>query len=333
MLLLGVLLTFGSCVPLGYIFYSEFAVPPTEQLSVKQPLASQTMTVQTAPGTLARFNVSATITTPSVQEDDSGIEIDYIPRYKFPYSYRILDELGAVLTEDKSVIAWDKGVSSGSNKDISSTGGSLSIKESLAKIPVPASGRLTLEIQLQDDSTYLAKLSDIKINFYENAIDYTWYVAAGIAGFITGILASVVGFIFLLTGIASETAGTVTAGDVASTANDATAPEVRRKAMWIQLAGILWYVFPLANIIVPLALWLSWRNEDDYLNKMGREAVNFNISVTIYCFICILLMLVLIGFFLIVAVMIYQVTFVIIASVNASKGQAFRYPAILRLVK
>jgi uncharacterized Tic20 family protein len=43
----------------------------------------------------------------------------------------------------------------------------------------------------------------------------------------------------------------------------------------LSLAG---FAVPLGNILGPLILWLVKRNDSPYLDAVGKEVVNFNIS-------------------------------------------------------
>ena len=42
------------------------------------------------------------------------------------------------------------------------------------------------------------------------------------------------------------------------------------------------YFFPFGNFIFPLILWTSNKNESDFLDHNGKEAINFQISILLY---------------------------------------------------
>lgn len=91
---------------------------------------------------------------------------------------------------------------------------------------------------------------------------------------------------------------------------------------------------PMANILGPLIIWLIKKEEFGFVNDQGKESLNFQISATIYALCCIpLICLAGIGAFLVAAVGIADLVFVIIASIKANEGQVYRYPCNLRLVK
>lgn len=102
--------------------------------------------------------------------------------------------------------------------------------------------------------------------------------------------------------------------------------------MLCHLTALAGLVVPVGNIIGPLVVWLIKRNDLEIVEEHGKEALNFQISMTIYFVISLLLIFVIIGFFLAVAVAIADIILVIIASIKASNGEAYKYPLTLRLI-
>lgn len=56
-------------------------------------------------------------------------------------------------------------------------------------------------------------------------------------------------------------------------------------AFLIHISSFAGYLFPLGSIITPLILWQSQKNKSLFLDKHGKEAVNFNISFALYIFV------------------------------------------------
>ena len=106
-------------------------------------------------------------------------------------------------------------------------------------------------------------------------------------------------------------------------------------AMFCHLAALAMFTsIPFANIIGPLILWLIKKDDFTFVDDQGKEALNFQISIAIYALVsavtlCFPPLFVLI----ILALMIVNLIFVIIASITANKGESYRYPLCLRLVK
>ncbi len=69
------------------------------------------------------------------------------------------------------------------------------------------------------------------------------------------------------------------------------------------------------------------------MTDQAKEALNFQITVTIAMVISIILMVVIIGGILAPIVGIINLVFCIIAAVKANNGEAYRYPFTLRLIK
>jgi uncharacterized Tic20 family protein len=100
------------------------------------------------------------------------------------------------------------------------------------------------------------------------------------------------------------------------------------------LLALALFVLPsFGNIIGPLILWLVKRADSPYLDEAGKEALNFNISWTIYMCIAAFSIFALIGFVLFPLVFLAWLIFVIVGSIKASEGKIYRYPLTIRLIK
>ena len=122
-------------------------------------------------------------------------------------------------------------------------------------------------------------------------------------------------------------------------------PEEKKFATICHLLGLLIILFPILNIIGPLIYWQSKKSESDYVNDQGKEAVNFQISVTIYIIFIFFVILTMKlsdfsasqGFLsfivlLIVAIWFFDVVMVIVASIRANKGEKYKYPLSIRFI-
>ena len=93
------------------------------------------------------------------------------------------------------------------------------------------------------------------------------------------------------------------------------------------------YIFPFANIIVPLVIWLVKKDESGFVDYHGKESLNFQISMTIYYIVAGLLTLILIGFVLLLGLLIFNIVVVIMAAIKAYDGEYYTYPLCIRLIK
>jgi uncharacterized Tic20 family protein len=117
---------------------------------------------------------------------------------------------------------------------------------------------------------------------------------------------------------------------------DSTKDE-RTWAMIAHLSALAMYVTGIGHILGPLIVWLSKRDGNPFIEDQAKEALNFQISITIYgivaflvAFTVILAPISLAAVFVLPA---FQLVCMIIATIKANDGVAFRYPLTLRLVK
>ena len=113
----------------------------------------------------------------------------------------------------------------------------------------------------------------------------------------------------------------------------AVGQEVRNTAVAAHLSTFAGLVVPFASVIGPLAVWLTRRHQDPFIDQAGREALNFGISIAIYGSVVLAAALLLVGIpFLIVGVVAW-VVLASLAAAKASQGQPYRYPLTLRLIR
>ena len=88
------------------------------------------------------------------------------------------------------------------------------------------------------------------------------------------------------------------------------------------------------GLLGPLVVYLI--SKDDPTKPMTRwhaaEALNFHLSLLIYAIVSAVLALVVVGIFMLLALMIGSVVLAIIAAVAAGKREAYRYPLTIRFV-
>ncbi|RHW20688.1 DUF4870 domain-containing protein [Pseudomonas jilinensis] len=115
---------------------------------------------------------------------------------------------------------------------------------------------------------------------------------------------------------------------------DSPSPDARRWAMFAHLAGFAGYLFPfVGNLIAPLLVWQLKKDSDPFVDDQGKEALNFQISVSLAAILSFMLMVVLVGFVLIAVVVAGAVVLMIIAAIKANEGKAYRYPFCWRIIK
>ena len=112
-------------------------------------------------------------------------------------------------------------------------------------------------------------------------------------------------------------------------------------AVVMHLLGFCWFVFPFyGNVLGPLVLWLIKRGDSSYLDRVGKEVLNFQISFSIYISLAIavgtVLLIFLVGilfYFLAAAIWVAWIVLMIVAAVKTSNGEDYKYPFTIRLLQ
>ncbi len=109
--------------------------------------------------------------------------------------------------------------------------------------------------------------------------------------------------------------------------------QARNWGMFCHLAGLIcWLGVPFGNIIGPLVIWLLKKDEFAIVEEQGKEALNFQISITLYLIAAAFLAIFLIGIPILIGLAIAQVVLVIIATVKFSNNEPYQYPFTIRFI-
>ena len=143
--------------------------------------------------------------------------------------------------------------------------------------------------------------------------------------------------------------------------------EEKNLAFLTHLSGFGSVFFPFGGIIIPLIIWQSKKDKSDFIDRNGKEAINFNISYLLYT---VLLGICSVPFFvgsffnnlrnqmvdfddfhfrfdfssnhffgifsiasLISVLAIAKVVLIIMAAINAQKGEDTKYPLTIKFIK
>ena len=134
-------------------------------------------------------------------------------------------------------------------------------------------------------------------------------------------------------------------------------------AFLIHISAFAGFVFPFGQIITPLIAWQTLKDRSPFLDEQGKEAINFNLSYTLYAFI---LSIVLIPLFFrsfftnfnsfnnfqlnldlstnnlfsimglgSISVILYLVgiSLIIIAALKAKEDKSYKYPFTIKFIK
>lgn len=104
-------------------------------------------------------------------------------------------------------------------------------------------------------------------------------------------------------------------------------------AMFGHLSALFGLIFPFGHILGPLIVWQVKKDSMPFVASEAKEALNFNITWTIYLAIGLaaglVLTLVAVGFLILMAlplVGIAMVVLAIIGGLKANEGRPYRYP-------
>jgi uncharacterized Tic20 family protein len=86
-----------------------------------------------------------------------------------------------------------------------------------------------------------------------------------------------------------------------------------------------------------LIVWQIKKEEFPFVDEQGKEAVNFQISMSLYLLISAIIWIplsfVCIGVFIPVAISVVDLVFLLIAAVKSNNGFHYRYPLCIRFIK
>jgi len=112
--------------------------------------------------------------------------------------------------------------------------------------------------------------------------------------------------------------------------------EDRNIAVAAHLAPIAGYLIAIGQILLPLAI-LVFGPDRPFVKEQAKEALNAQISFTLYWIAVVFLYVTIIGIPLAIlatiALGIFVVATMILAAVAVSDGKPYRYPLIFRLVR
>jgi len=334
LLVLGVLLLLGSCAPFGVTIYRSVNAHPAASVALQARGATRTAPLSLDTRHRIQVALRLNIVTPSARKNtDEHALHEYAGRYRFPLDYRVLDARGRVLHRGRDEIDWNTGSRRFRHYDVDRDGGWMTVESGLDKFTLASRGPVRVELHLGPDTTYGAHVQSGRLIVYDGVYRHSRLILLGVGLAVLGLVLAAVGVIVLIVrsvGPASPPAAGPPGGAYAPVSGE---PGVRNWAMWCHLSALGGYVVPMAGLIAPLVVWLSGRERDPFIDEQGKEAVNFRLTLVLYYLVSFALIFVVIGFFLLAAVGLFDLIMTIIAGVRAGSGEHFRYPLTLRMVR
>ena len=103
--------------------------------------------------------------------------------------------------------------------------------------------------------------------------------------------------------------------------------------MFAHLSSFSGHFIPFGHIFGPLIVWCIKKDELPFVNDQGKEALNFQITMTLALIVAAISLLIVVGIVLLPGVWLFDVIVTIIAAVKANEGVPFRYPLTLRFIR
>jgi uncharacterized Tic20 family protein len=108
--------------------------------------------------------------------------------------------------------------------------------------------------------------------------------------------------------------------------------QARQLAMFTHLSAIAASFVGGLTFLGPLIIWLVKKDENAFVAEHAKEALSFNIIMTIIFWVSGFLSIFLIGIPILIAAGIAWLVLTILAAVKANNGELYHYPATPRLI-
>ncbi|HPW97525.1 MAG TPA: DUF4870 domain-containing protein [Flavobacterium sp.] len=150
-----------------------------------------------------------------------------------------------------------------------------------------------------------------------------------------------------------------------------TSTNDRNTATFIHLSTLSQYIIPFGNYIIPIIIWSSKKNESQFIDVNGKNAINFQLSMFLYTMITLvvaipvfiysifnnttiknihdgrdfivdhlnagnisgIIILAIITVLLFCFLKVIEFILIIYASAKASNGEAYKYPLTINFIK
>lgn len=297
LLLAGIGLIAGSCVPLAQTFWAADAAP-VQRLALP-------------PGDAAALDIVEDLTVVPV------VLIDVAPDITgrtLPYSFSIRNASHGTLVEETGKAPLP------SADPVPGSSAMPQLRLRFRELTIPA-GSWRVEL---DAGTAAGLIQGIELRLLNPSPGLMPALMTTLVLAILGWLAASLG---ALQWIRAAAARPARGGD--GTADD---ERVRMWTVGCHLSALLGYVLPFGHLLGPLAVWLSKRHTMPAIEPAGRKVLNFQLSVTLYVLAALLLSFFLIGIAVLFVVVVFHFAMVLYAALRAQRGLDVDYPFSLRFI-
>lgn len=107
--------------------------------------------------------------------------------------------------------------------------------------------------------------------------------------------------------------------------------EERTYSMLCHLSALSGLIIPFGHFLGPLVIWLIKKDQYAEVDRQGKDALNFQLSLTIYLVIAAFLIILVVGLVLLPVIFLFGLAYSIIASVKSSNCERFEYPLTIKI--
>lgn len=144
----------------------------------------------------------------------------------------------------------------------------------------------------------------------------------------------------------------------------------RNTATILQLSALSQYFFPLGNFILPALIWSLKKNDSEFVDYNGKQAINFQLSLFLYSFVLIiisasifiytllngisfdvatdgewimeqlslgkitwLVIIAIVAAIVVIGLKIFELFLILYASVKSNNGQRYNFPLTINFIK
>ena len=109
--------------------------------------------------------------------------------------------------------------------------------------------------------------------------------------------------------------------------------EERTWSILVHAAAFAGAIVPFGMILGPLLVWLIKRPESALVDRHGRAALNFQISMLIYFIGAVILVFAVIGILLLIALIVFWFVMVLLATIRVANGREPGYVLSISFLK
>lgn len=110
--------------------------------------------------------------------------------------------------------------------------------------------------------------------------------------------------------------------------------EDRQTLMLAHLSQLLDLVTGFGGFIVPLIIWMSYKEEVYEMDEQGKGIINFQLSMFLYALICLpLIFLIGLGLLGLIGIGILCLVFPVLNAIKVNNGEQPHYPLSIQFIK